>query len=96
MRKVKSQLRFGQWPAGRAEASVTPELSIAAKRLAADAIEMLRRNGVVIGLEGKRVRFTPTRSMPMDARRAIELHAALIETFLIEQARTAIDAPPER
>ena len=54
MAKVKSQLRFGQWPDSLAAARLQPELTVAARRLAAAALEELGKLGVTVHARGNR------------------------------------------
>jgi hypothetical protein len=58
MGKVRSQLRHvGYWPDSLASANPPPELTPAARRLAASAIEELNRIGVVVTLDKARRAF---------------------------------------
>ena len=85
--KIKSQLRFGQWPESRAPAHHPSSLTVAARRLAESALEELGGFGVVATLddEGK-ARFRSTKPLPPAAMRIFETHADLIEAYLIDRA----------
>jgi hypothetical protein len=88
MSKTRSQLRFGQWPDGRASTDHLPGLTVAARRLAASALEELGRFGVVVWLDkAGRAHFRSARIPSRDARLAIERHGDLIETYLNERAK---------
>jgi hypothetical protein len=88
MGKVKAQLRYGYWPDGSAPMNYPAELTVAAKRLAASALEELNRLGVNVSLDTVgRVHFNATRIPSRDARLMIEKHADLIETYLVERAK---------
>jgi hypothetical protein len=75
MSRVQSQLRrFGYWPDGRpASANQPAELTVAARRLAATALEELNRLGVTTELnKAGRAHFHATRIPPPAARLTIE------------------------
>jgi hypothetical protein len=66
MGKVKAQLRYAYWPDGSAPMNYPAELTVAAKRLAASALEELNRLGVNVSLG--QVHFNATRIPSRDAR----------------------------
>jgi hypothetical protein len=85
MSRARSQLRHGvgMWPDGLASTSPAPELTPAAKRLAESVLDSLNRAGVSVTLdEAGRAKFRSMRFTPPAARRAIEVHGDLIESFL--------------
>ena len=86
MGRIKSKLRFGQWPDSPASAHHPAGLTVAARRLAEAALEELDRFGVVVTLdETGRAHFRAAGIAPRDARLAIERHCDLIEAYLIER-----------
>jgi hypothetical protein len=87
MSKTKALLRFGLWPDGRAPTSQPAELTNAARRTAATAIEELNKLGVTAELDkAGKAHFRSTRILPPAARLLIERQGDLIESFLIERA----------
>jgi hypothetical protein len=83
-------LHDGLWPDSRAPAHHSPELTIAAQRLAAAALEELGRLGVTVTLDkAGRAPFSSVRIPSRDARPAIERSGDLIEALLRERARQA-------
>jgi hypothetical protein len=97
MGRVKSQLAtFGYWPDGSAPAHHPPELTVAARRLAAAALEELGKLGVTVALgESGRTHFSGGRFAPPAAMRMIERQGDLIEAFLIERAIAALKREQE-
>lgn len=86
MSKTKALLRFGLWPDGRAPTSQPAELTNAARRAAATAIEELNKLGVTAELDkAGKAHFRSDRIPSRDARLTIERHGDLIEPFLIEE-----------
>jgi hypothetical protein len=86
MARIKSQLRYGQWPDSPASTHYHAGLTVAAKRLAESALEELNRFGVAATLDDQgRARFRSTRALPPAARRIVETHADLIEAYLSER-----------
>jgi hypothetical protein len=76
---------FGYWPDGPAAMNHPAELTVAARRLAAAALEELGRLGGAVWLDkaGRaHFRAVPSRG----ARLAIEKHGDLIESYLNERA----------
>jgi hypothetical protein len=97
MSSTKSQLRyFGQWPDGLAPTNQPAELTVAAMRLAAAALEELNRLGVTVGLDkAGRAHFHATRIIPPPAARlTIERQGDLIEAYLVELATEAPKREP--
>ena len=87
MGRIKSQLRYGQWPESREPAHHHVGLTVAARRLAASVLEELGRLGVVATLDDEgRARFRATRTASREAKLMIERHGDLIEAYLIERA----------
>jgi hypothetical protein len=90
MSKVKSQLRYGigMWPESREPAHVQPlGLTVAARRVAMNALGELSRLGVVVTLDDEgRARFRATKALPPAAKRIVETHADVIEAHLRESA----------
>jgi hypothetical protein len=85
--KIKSQLRFGQWPDGPAPAHHPAGLTVAARHLAETALEDLGRLGVVVKLDqAGKAHFRATRALPPAAKLAVERHGDLIEAYLSERA----------
>ena len=85
--KIKSQLRFGQvvWPEARAPSSHHIGLSVAARRLAEATLAELTRLGVTVAIDDEgRARFRTTKVLPPTAKRLIETHCDLLETFIKE------------
>ena len=82
----KSQLKYvGQWPDGSVSAH-QPELTVAARRLAESVLDDLSRSSVVVTLDKSgRAHFRSTYTPSRDARRMIERHGDLIESFLLER-----------
>jgi hypothetical protein len=96
MAKLKSQLRFGQWPHIPAPARLQPELTVAVRRLAAAALEELGKLGVTVTLsESGRAHFSGGRFAPPAARLTIERQGDLIESCLIERAIAALKREQE-
>ena len=86
MAKTKAHLRRGLWPDSRTPMHQSSELTVAARRLAAAAIEELGRLGVTVVLDGtSRARFSSVSIPSRDARLIIETRGDLIEAFLREQ-----------
>jgi hypothetical protein len=83
--KIKSQLRFGLWPETRESAPHHVGLTLAARRLAEATLEELSRLGVIVTLEDGRARFRAAKVLSPAAKRVIETHADLIESFLKER-----------
>ena len=81
--KIKSQLRYG-WPETRAPASHHVGLTIAARKLAEATLTELTRLGVTVAIDDEgRARFRAAqRTIPPIAKRIVETHADLIETYL--------------
>ena len=91
MGKTKAQLRYDYWPDGSAPMNYPAELTVAAKRLAASALEGLNRLGVAVGLDkAGKAYFHATRIPPPTARLTIERQGDLIEAYLIERAIAAL------
>ena len=85
MGRIKSQLRSGMWPDSKALASHHIGLTIAARRLAESTLTELTRLGVTVAIDDEgRARFRTTKVLPPTAKRLIETHADLIETFIKE------------
>ena len=75
MSKTKAQLRYGLWPDSPAAARLQPELTVAARRMAASALEELNRLGVTVGLDKAGKAHFPSVRIPLrDARLTIERH----------------------
>ena len=72
MGKVKSQLRFGLWPDSSTPANHPAELTVAARCVAASALEELNRLSVAVTLDGSRKGAHATRIPPPAARLMIE------------------------
>jgi hypothetical protein len=89
MGRAKSQLRYvGYWPDGSALMNHPAELTDAARRTAATAIEQLSKLGVSATLDKLgRAHFNATKIPSRDARLMIERHADLIESYLVERAK---------
>jgi hypothetical protein len=87
MSKTRSQMRYvGQWPDGYGPSNHPAELTVAARRLAASALEELNRLGVTVELDkAGRAHFRAKRIPPPAARLTIERQGDLIETYLIER-----------
>jgi hypothetical protein len=83
--RIKSQLRFGLWPESRETAPNHVGLTVAARRLAESTLEDLGRLGVIVTLENGRARFHTAKVLPPSAKRVIETHVDLIESFLKER-----------
>ena len=85
--RTRSQLRHvGQWPDGSAPMPHPLELTVAAKRLAANVIEELAKSGVSVTLDkAGRVLFHRVRTPSRYTRAAIERWGDLIESYLIER-----------
>jgi hypothetical protein len=92
MGKTRAQLRyFGQWPDGPASTNQPAELTVAARRVAAAALEELNRLGVTVELDkAGKAHFHATRIPPPAARLTIERQGDLIEAYLIERAIAAL------
>jgi hypothetical protein len=90
MGRIKSQLRYGQWPESKEPAHHHVGLTVAARRLAESMLEELGRAGVAVTLgdEGK-ARFRGAGIASREARLMIENHGDLIEAHLRERARDA-------
>ena len=89
--RIRAQLHDGLWPESRATAHHPSELTVAAKRLAASALEGLNRLGVTVGLDkAGKASFHATRIPPPAARLTIERQGDLIEAYLIERAIAAL------
>jgi hypothetical protein len=84
MARIKSQLRFGMWPESRETVPHHVGLTVAAKRLAEATLEELGRVGVRVTIEDGRARFRAARILPPTAKRLIETHADLLESFIKE------------
>jgi hypothetical protein len=85
MSRIKSQLRYGQWPDSPTPAHHHVGLTVAARRLAESALEELGRFGVVsLDDEGK-ARLRSIKPLPPTAMRTFETHADLIEAYLSER-----------
>jgi hypothetical protein len=97
MGKTRSQLRYvGQWPDDPAPANHPAELTVAARRLAAAALEELNRLGVSVELDkAGKAHFHAMRIPPPAARLTIERQGDLIETYLIERAIAALKREQE-
>jgi hypothetical protein len=86
MSRIKSQLRYGLWPESKERAHHHVGLTMAARRFAESALEELRRLGVAATLDDEgRARFRATRVLPSAARRIVETHGDVIETYLSER-----------
>jgi hypothetical protein len=96
MAKQKSQLRFGQGPDSPAPGRLQPELTVAARRLAAAALEELGKLGVTVTLsESGRAHLSGGRFAPPAAGLTIERKGNLIEAYLIERAIAALKREQE-
>ena len=96
MSKTKAQLRYGLWPTGQAPMRQSAELTGAARRLAAAAVEELGKLGVTVTLsESGRAHFSGGRFAPPAARLTIERQGDLIEAYLIERAIAALKREQE-
>jgi hypothetical protein len=95
--KARSQLRYvGQWPDGRAPPGQPAELTVAARRMAASALEELNRLGVTAELDrAGKAHFRSVRIPPPAARSMIERQGDLIEAYLIERAIAALKREQE-
>jgi hypothetical protein len=91
MGRAKAQLRY--WPDGSAPMNYPAELTVAAKRVAASALEELNRLGVSVRLDkAGRANFRAAKVLPPAAKRMIEIHGDLIEAYLLtEQDRIGND-----
>ena len=85
--KLKAQLKGGLWPESREPAPHHIGFTVAAKRLAEATLEELSRLGVIVTLEDGRARFRAAKVLPPAAKRVIETHADLIESFLKERQK---------
>jgi hypothetical protein len=86
MGRIKSQLRYGQWPESGEPAHHHVGLTVAARRLAEAVLEELGRLGVVATLDDEgRAHFRASKVLPPAARLAIERHGDLIQAHLIER-----------
>ena len=84
--RIKSQLRYGQWPEAKEREHHHVGLTVAARRLAELALEELGRLGVAATLDDEgRARFRAARVLPPAARRIVETHGDVIETYLREK-----------
>jgi hypothetical protein len=84
--RIKSQLRFGLWPESKAPASHHVGLTLAAKRLAQSTLAELTRLGVSVTIDDEgRARFRTTKLLSPAAKRLIETHADLLESWLREK-----------
>jgi hypothetical protein len=71
--KTKAQLRFGLWPDSPAPLNQPIELTVAARRTAASALEELDRPSVTVELDkAGKAHFHATRIPPPAARLMIE------------------------
>ena len=61
---------------------ITSDFRGAARRLAAAALEELNTFGVAVTLEAGRARFRSIKPLPPAAKRIVETHGDLIETYL--------------
>ena len=83
---MKSQLKFGLWPASRAPARQLVELTAAARAQGLSAIEELDRLGVSVRFEDGRARFHGrSPALSPAARRIVERLGDVIEACLIER-----------
>ena len=81
---------------GWAPAHQPAELTVAARRLAASALEELNRLGVTVELDkAGKAHFRATRIPPPAARLTIERQGDLIEAYLIERAIAALKREQE-
>jgi hypothetical protein len=88
MSRIKSQLRYGQWPDSPTALHQPAELTVAARRMALGAREELARLGVAVMLdEAKRAHFRSVRILPLAARLTIERQGDLIEAYLVERLK---------
>jgi hypothetical protein len=91
MGKTRAQLRyFGQWSDGPASTNQPAEFTVAARRMAATALDQLSRLGVAVELDqAGKPHFHAARIPPPGARLTIERQGDLIEAYLIERAIAA-------
>lgn len=85
--RIKSQISNGQivWPETRAPASHVVGLTIAARKLAEATLTELTRLGVTVAIDDEgRARFRTTKVLPPAAKRLIETHGDLLESFIKE------------
>jgi hypothetical protein len=97
MSKTRSQMRYvGQWPDGYGPSNHPAELTVAARRAAATALEELNRLGVGVEVDkAGKVHFRSVRVPPPAARLTIERQGDLIEAYLIERAIAALKRQQE-
>ena len=84
MGKIKSQLRYG-WPESRALASQSSASRSRRGKLAEATLTELTRLGVTVAIDDEgRARFRTTKVLPPVAKRLIETHGDLLESFIKE------------
>ena len=89
--KVRSQLRFGQWPTSSVPAHQPAELTDRARSAAESALADLKAAGVTVTLDKSgRARFRSGRIPPPAARLLIEKMGDAVEALLVEQAIAAL------
>jgi hypothetical protein len=87
MARIKSQLRYGQWPESRETAPHHVGLTLAARRLAESVLEDLGKLGIAVTLdEAGKARFrTPRGISSALVGPVVERHGDLIDAYLREK-----------
>ena len=84
--RIKADLYSGLWPESKAPASHAIGLTPAARRLDQSTLEELSRLGVAVAIDDEgRARFRTTKVLPPAAKRLIETHADLLQSWLREK-----------
>jgi hypothetical protein len=90
--RIKSQLKYGQWPESQVREHHPVGLNVAARRLAETALAELEGFGVVVTLDKVgRARFRATCSPSRTAKLMIARHGDLIQAYLIDRATRLVE-----